>query len=80
MLTDKVRALEDQILACLTCWKALFAAATLCVISVSKVQSEAKMLSCVVTTALQQGFACQMMLCFCLPNNHIALKSPLAGC
>ena len=33
-------SLEDQILACLICWKALFAATTLCGISASSVQSQ----------------------------------------
>ncbi len=41
---DKVKALEDQMLACLSCWKALFAAATLYEIPASKVQSDVKML------------------------------------
>ena len=27
ILTDKVKALEDQMLACVSCWNALFAAA-----------------------------------------------------
>ncbi len=44
ILTDRVKAQEDQMLAHLTCWKALFAAATRCVISASQVQSEAKTL------------------------------------
>ena len=40
VLTDRVKALEDQMLARLSCWKALFAAATPCVVSASKVQSD----------------------------------------
>ena len=44
IFTDRVKALEDQMLARLSCWKALFAAATQCVISASKVQSEVKTL------------------------------------
>ncbi len=44
ILTNKVKALEDQMLTRLSCWKALFAAVTRCVISVSKVQSELKTL------------------------------------
>lgn len=43
---DKVKALEDQMLARLSCWKALFAAATLCVISALKVWSEVKQVVC----------------------------------
>ena len=44
ILTNNVKALQDQMLTCLSCWKALFAAATLCLISASNVQSEVKML------------------------------------
>ena len=44
ILTNKVKALEDQMLTRLSCWKALFAAVTRCVISASKVQSEVKTL------------------------------------
>ena len=44
-LTDKVKALEDDPDAGrLSCWKALFAATTLCVISAPNVQSEVKTL------------------------------------
>ena len=43
-LKDRVKALEDQMLTHLNCWKVLFAAATLCVISVSQVQSKVKTL------------------------------------
>ena len=44
ILTDRVKALEDQMSARLTCWKVLFAAARRCVISASQVQSEVKTL------------------------------------
>ena len=40
MPTDKVKALEDQMLTFLSCWKALFAVVTQCVISESRVQSK----------------------------------------
>ena len=46
ILTDNVKALEEQMLARLSCWKAPFAATTLCVISASlaNVQSEVNVL------------------------------------
>ncbi len=44
ILTNKVKALEDQMLTRLSRWKALFAAVTRCVISASKVQTELKTL------------------------------------
>ena len=42
ILTNKVKALEDQMLTRLSCWKALFAAVTRCAISLSHVQSKLK--------------------------------------
>ena len=38
ILTDRVKALEDQMSARLTCWKVLFAAARRCVISVDQLE------------------------------------------
>ncbi len=45
-----VKALEDQMLAHVSCWNALFATATRCVISASKVQSEVKTILMMITT------------------------------
>ena len=42
--TDNVQASEDLMLACLSCWKAPFAAATLCLVSACNVQSVVIML------------------------------------
>ncbi len=44
IFTDRVKALVDQMLARLICWKALFAASTRCVISGFEGQSEVKIL------------------------------------
>ena len=44
IFTDKIKALEDQVLARLSCWKAHFAVVTRCVISAFKVQSDVKTL------------------------------------